>query len=230
MTTYDILIGADLRCYHRTEVDAQTPEAAKDAIVAQLQSDGDLAAKWNWERESIQGDIWVQATGEDGESHGFDLPEWNGVARYSIQADKAAKFDALMTTGELTIDLTTVPAVAELIKSRKDALAMVRNLRAQMNNCAEQMEQMKGMFDDEDGQIQGALDDADQMDESVSAFLDVIATTSQAKPAPDLASHISTLLDQIKSTSAWEDAENGEDDQLKADVEAAELALEGGVV
>lgn len=286
MTNFEIVIGADLRCYHRAEIEAETPEAAKDAVVAMLQSEGDLAAMWTWEKDSVQGDIWVQVNDDD-ESHGFDLPDWNGVARYSVQADKAAKFDALMAamngmaampltvyglaTGvdggvhcdlftsqtaradftsklnystaeveaEITIDLATVPAVAALIQRNAEleafrakvaqemtiaedmmddtasaedyygwaeensliddlrrldgyvkdaralaspdatppaptiaaALVMIRDLRAQMNNCVEQMQQMQGMFNDEDGQIQQAIDDAEEMDAKATAFV-----------------------------------------------------------
>lgn len=41
----------------------------------------------------------------------------------------------------------------------------------------------------------------------------------------DLKQIIEALLDQIYLTSAWEDACDGEDPQLLADVEAAERAL-----
>jgi hypothetical protein len=55
----------------------------------------------------------------------------------------------------------------------------IRELRAAMSGLEEQIDQMKGMFDDEDGAIERALDDAAYADEVAKAF-------AEGKPKPPI--------------------------------------------
>ncbi|MDQ0317769.1 hypothetical protein [Amorphus orientalis] len=75
MPKYTVTIGADLRCYHETEVKADSPEAAKTAAIMEMQDEGDLAAtNWNWSPECVQGEISLSV--DDGDF--VDVPSWHG--------------------------------------------------------------------------------------------------------------------------------------------------------
>lgn len=48
---------------------------------------------------------------------------------------------------------------------------IIRGLQAVLAQCTDQIAQMQGMFDDEDGTIRNALDEAEEMQQKASRYL-----------------------------------------------------------
>lgn len=59
---------------------------------------------------------------------------------------------------------------------------VIYELVAALNGCLHQISQMRGMFNDEDGTIQAAVDDADEALDMADAYLKVKPDSTNAKP------------------------------------------------
>jgi hypothetical protein len=115
MKDFEVLIGADLRCYAQTTVSADSEEVAIKAIEAHLKEIGDLACiDYKWEHETVQGDVSIRIN--DGEF--VDVENFNGPRYSALAAEnellKESRDKGWETVGQLSSE---VVRLSEKIKA-----------------------------------------------------------------------------------------------------------------
>jgi hypothetical protein len=114
--TFDVTIGANLRCYATLEVEADSQEDARAKAMKILEDEGDCAANnWGWTRESVEGKVSMQAENRDtGEGAEFvDMPFWTGP-NYALLESIVRDLTVIKLSGD-------VPNLARLVNRAKEA-------------------------------------------------------------------------------------------------------------
>jgi hypothetical protein len=124
--SFEVTIGANLRCYASLEVEAKSEEDARAKAMAILDSEGDHAAsKWQWRRECVEGEISMQSNNQDTKQEGeFVDMEWSTGPSYSVLESivrntaaltslesGASELNAIIDRAKACFPPATVPAV-----------------------------------------------------------------------------------------------------------------------
>lgn len=89
LRTFDVRIGADVRCYvHCEQIEAVDEEAARAAVLEEINSAGPVLAHWSWKPEEVQGGISILVEDADDDSEGqfVAVPDWNGPDYGTLEA------------------------------------------------------------------------------------------------------------------------------------------------